>query len=149
MKQLFSTVLVLSLTIAVQAQTQNEEAVKAVLKAYKDKLEKLDTTGVAALFTPGAKVYEGGSDEGTIQHYLEHHLGPELKEFKSFGFSDYKVEAKLNGDYAYTTETYVYTLVLAKDGSQVKSKGVATSVLRRTKDGWKIEMTHSSFRRAK
>lgn len=143
------TFLVLALFLDGHAQTKSAEAVKDVLKAYKDKLEKLDTAGMAALFVTGAKVYEGGSDEGGIAGYLNHHLGPELKAFKSFAFSNYKVDVKLNGDYAYTIETYGYTIVLAKDENQIKSKGVATSVLRRTKHGWKIEMTHSSFRRVK
>lgn len=133
----------------VQAQNEGEAAVKKVLRIYKEKLEKLDTTGIASLFIPGGKVYEGGSDEGTIQNYLGHHLAPELKVFKSFTFSDYKVDVKMNGDYAYATETYMYTIVLAKDESQIKSKGVATSVLKKTKEGWKIEMTHSSFRKLK
>ena len=141
-------VLIFSLSV-VQAQNKGEEDVKKVLKAYQSSIEKLDTTGVTALFTPGAKVFEGGKDEGGIDGYLAHHLGPELIAFKSFTYSDYKVDVKLHGDYAYTTETYLYTIVLAKDNSQVKSQGVATSVLRKTKDGWKIEMTHGSYRRAK
>jgi ketosteroid isomerase-like protein len=149
MQKILLTLFVMALCLKCQAQTNNERAVKAVLKAYKDKLEKLDTSGVSSLFTTGAKLYEGGSDEGGISGYLNHHLGPELKAFKSFTFSDYKVDVTLNGDYAYSEETYGYTIVLAKDGSQIKSKGVSTSVLRRTKDGWKIEMTHTSFRRVK
>lgn len=135
--------------LAINAQNRDQEAIRKVLKAYQDKLERLDTTGVAALFIPGAKVYEGGKDEGGIHGYLTHHLAPELKAFKSFTFSDYKIDIKLNGNYAYSTETYLYTIVLAKDGSQIRSQGVATSVLRKTKNGWKIEMTHGSYRKLK
>lgn len=150
MKQLTILLTAFAFSFTAVAQNKNEEAVKVVLKAYQDKLEKLDTTGVTALFTPGAKVFEGGKDEGGIEGYLGHHLGPELKAFKSFTFSDYKVEVKMiNADYAYATETYFYTIVMAKDNSQVKSQGVATSVLRKTKNGWKIEMTHGSYRRAR
>lgn len=149
MKQIVLAVALFFSLTAVQAQNKAAEDVKKVLKAYQSAIEKLDTTGVTALFTPGAKLFEGGKDEGGIAGYLGHHLGPELKAFKSFTFSDYKVDVTLNGDYAYTTETYLYTIVLAKDNSEIKSQGVATSVLRKTKDGWKIEMTHSSFRRAK
>lgn len=134
---------------AIKAQNKAEEDVKQVLSSYKQKLEKLDTSGVTSLFVSGAKVYEAGKDEGGIQNYLDHHLGPELKAFKSFTFSDYKVDVKVNGDFAYAMETYLYTIVLAKDASEIKSRGVATTVLRKTKDGWKIEMSHSSFRRAK
>lgn len=143
-------VFILSVSILViHAQSTEEEAVKSVLKIYQAKLEKLDTAGITALFVHGAKVFEGGKDEGGIQGYLDHHLAPELKAFKSFTFSDYKVTVKLVCNYACTTETYLYTIVLAKDGSQIKSQGVATSVLQKTRDGWKIEMTHGSYRKVK
>ncbi len=140
----------LLVTVAVAfAQNGDKEAVKAVLNNYKKAIEKLDTTGVVNLFVKDSKVFEQAKDEGTIGHYLEHHLGPELKEFKSFSFSDYKADVTIAGEYAFSTETYIYTIILAKDGKEIKSQGVATSVLRKTKDGWKIVQTHSSFRKAK
>jgi ketosteroid isomerase-like protein len=141
--------MLLATVSAVFAQSSDKEAVKAVLNNYKKAIEKLDTTGVVNLFVKDSKVFEQAKDEGTIGHYLEHHLGPELKEFKSFTFSDYKVDVTIAGEYAFSTETYIYTIVLAKDGKEIKSQGVATSVLRKTKDGWKIVQTHSSFRKAK
>ena len=55
----------------------------------------------------------------------------------------------VTGNYAFSTETYIYTIVLAKDGKEIKSQGVATSVLQKAKNGWKIMQTHSSFRKAK
>lgn len=131
------------------AQTSDKEAVKTVLNNYKKAIEKLDTTGVVNLFVKDSKVFEQAKDEGTIGHYLEHHLAPELKEFKSFTFSDYKVDITVAGEYAFSTETYIYTIILAKDGKEIKSQGVATSVLRKSKEGWKIVQTHSSFRKAK
>ena len=131
------------------SQTGDKEAVKNVLNSYKMAIEKLDTSGVVNLFVKDSKVFEQAKDEGTIGHYLEHHLGPELKEFKSFTFSDYKMDVTISGDYAYSTETYIYTIILAKDGKEIKSQGVATSVLKKTKEGWKIVQTHSSFRKAK
>ncbi len=136
------------LFIGFTASAQNDrEAVVKILNTYKSKIEKLDTTGVASLFMPGARVFEGGKDEGGIKGYLDHHLAPELKNFKSFTYSDYVIDVKLQGNYAYTIETYVYTIVLAKDASEIKSRGVATSVLRKIKNGWKIEMTHGSYRK--
>lgn len=131
------------------AQTSDKEAVKTVLNNYKKAIEKLDTTGVVNLFVKDSKVFEQAKDEGTIGHYLEHHLGPELKDFKSFTFSDYKIDVTVTGEYAFSTETYIYTIILAKDGKEIKSQGVATSVLRKSKEGWKIVQTHSSFRKAK
>ena len=149
MKKIFTTAFVLCLSIILFAQTKDDEAVKTVLKNYSIAIEKLDTTGITNLFLKNSSIYEGGSSEGTIGHYLEHHLSPELKEFKSFTFSDYKVEVTITGEYAFSTETYIYTIVLAKDAKEIKSKGVATSVLKKTNEGWKIVSTHSSFRKAK
>ncbi len=149
MRKLIMMFLLLSPAIAAFAQTSDKEAVKNVLNNYKKAIEKLDTTGVVNLFVKDSKVFEQAKDEGTIGHYLEHHLGPELKDFKSFTFSDYKVDVIVTGDYAFSTETYIYTIILAKDGKEIKSQGVATSVLRKTNEGWKIVQTHSSFRKAK
>ena len=143
---LFGIIVIVS---AVHGQSKDEEAITKVLNTYKSTLEKLDTSGITSLFAPDAKVLEQGNDEGGIENYLNHHLGPELKAFKAFQFSDYKLNIKVLNDYAYTIETYKYTIVLAKDDSQIKSEGVATSILRKYKDGWKVELTHSSFRRAR
>jgi ketosteroid isomerase-like protein len=149
MRKFLMMCLLLVTVTASFAQSGDKEAVKSVLNNYKKAIEKLDTTGVVNLFVKDSKVFEQAKDEGTIGHYLEHHLGPELKEFKSFTFSDYKVNVTIAGEYAFSTETYIYTIILAKDGKEIKSQGVATSVLRKTKDGWKIVQTHSSFRKAK
>lgn len=101
---------------------------KTVLRNYHDAMQKLDAKGTEQFFTADSKIYESGDVEGTYVHYLEHHLGPELKVFKSFTFSDYKTDAQVDGDFAFATETYVYTIVIAKDNSEIKRKGVATSV---------------------
>ena len=137
----------LLVSVVVNAQTADEIAVKKQLNTYKQSIEKLDTTGIVNLFVKNSKVIEQSKDEGTISNYLNHHLAPELKEFRSFTFSDYKVDVKVVGDYAFTTETYFYTIVLAKDPKELKSKGVATAILIKTKDGWKIEKIHSSYKK--
>ena len=147
MKRLMLILSFLSISIIVFAQSKNDEAVKAVLKNYKTKIEQLDTTGIANLFVKKSNVYENGSSEGTISHYLEHHLGPELKDFKSFSFNNYKVDVQVDGNYAFTTESYTYVIVLAKDNTEIKRKGIATSVLKKTGGEWKIMVTHGSSRK--
>ena len=126
---------------------RDSDAVKWVLKQYNLAVEKLDVTGTEKLFTADSKIYESGGSEGNYAHYLEHHLTPELKEFKSFKFSDYVVEVQIDGKYAFTTETYNYTIIIAKDNSEVKRKGVATSVLKKVKGEWKIMISHNSSRK--
>ena len=78
---------------------------------------------------------------------MEHHLGPEFKEFKSFIYSDYKVDVQVDGNYAFATETYMYVIVLAKDNAEVRRKGVSTSVLKKLNGEWKIMISHNSSRK--
>lgn len=149
MKKVFIIILFLASNIfKSNAQNAEEIAVKKVLNSYKATIEKLTTDGIANLFTKDSEIIESGKIEGTIAAYLDHHLGPELKVFKSFTFSNYMVKVQIDGNYAFTTEDYTYTIVL-KDAKEIKQKGVATSVLQKTSEGWKIKSTHSSARRTK
>ncbi|WP_339757182.1 nuclear transport factor 2 family protein [uncultured Winogradskyella sp.] len=133
--------------------TTDKEDVIVVMKAYKDALQNLTTEGTFELFTKDSKVFESGGVEGSYAHYIEHHLGPELGHFKSFTFSDYKIDVQVDGAYAFTTETYVYTIVLNPnekgEGRTIAKKGVATSILKKLEGKWKIIKTHSSSRNKK
>ena len=128
-------------------QNKNAELVKKVLKRYNSAIEALDVTGTERFFTADSKIYESGGSEGSYAHYMEHHLAPELKEFKSFTYSDYKAEVLVDGNYAFTTETYNYTIVIVKDNAEVKRKGIATSVLKKVKGQWLIMISHNSSRK--
>lgn len=126
---------------------KDAEAVRSVLRQYNSAIEKLDVSGTEKLFTKDSRVYESGSSEGSYAHYLEHHLLPELKEFKSFTFSDYAADIQVAGNYAFATETYKYKIVLTKDNSEVKRKAVATSTLQKINGQWKIIISHNSSRK--
>jgi ketosteroid isomerase-like protein len=133
--------------------TTDKEDVIIVMKAYKDALQNLTTEGTLELFSENSEVFESGGVEGSYAHYIEHHLGPELGHFKSFTFSDYIIDAQVDGDYAFTTETYVYTIVLNPnekgESRTISKKGVATSILKKMDGNWKITKTHSSSRNSK
>ena len=129
-------------------RVSDRRAVEAVLKQYKEAIEKLDSRGTEALFSSDAQIYETGGSEGTYANYLAHHLGPELAEFRSFAFSDYKVNVRFEGPVAIATETYRYRII-PKTGDPVDRQGVATSVLKKTGGNWKIITMHNSGRRPK
>ncbi len=149
MKQKLSLVILMcSFSVFSFAQKGDIETIKQTLNNYKQKIESLDTSGVSNLFIPKSQVIEQGKNVGTISNYLAHHLGPELKDFKSFKFTNYNADVKVNGNYAYTTESYTYTITL-KDGKEIISNGFATSLLQKIENEWKIAQTHSSFRKAK
>lgn len=132
---------------SVQAEVTGEvESVKAVLHAYKQSLENLDAAPAMNLFTADSQVFESGGVEGTFANYLEHHIGPELGHFSEFSFRDHSVEVRLDLPFAFTTETYIYKIVLKEDGRVIEKKGIATSILKKTADGWKIIQTHTSSR---
>ena len=147
MNKIFSFLIFFSFSTTIFAQNKNENAVKQILKAYQIKIEQLDTTGVSKLFLKNSSIFESGGSEGTIGHYLEHHLSPELKEFKSFKFNNYTADVQVDGNYAIATETYNYVIVTAKNNTEIKRYGVATSVLKKTNGEWKILNTHSSSRK--
>lgn len=145
---MFAKILLLLVsTTTMFAQDKDTEAVKEVLKQYNTAIEKLDVTGTEKLFISDSKIYESGGNEGSYAHYLEHHLAPEMKEFKSFTFSDYKVDVTVSGEYAFSTETYNYTIVMANDNKEFKRKGIATNVLKKVNGEWKIMVSHNSSRK--
>ena len=148
MKSLLN-ILILSLifhTTPSAAQRESEK-VKETLSKYKAALEKLDVTGTDILFAANSQIIESGKVEGTYQDYLAHHIGPELGDFKSFKFENYKVEVTVTGDYAFAVETYNYTIVLKKDNMEIKRRGVASSFLKKENDAWKIVHMHNSSRK--
>ncbi len=123
-------------------------AVKAQLARYMAGIEKLDATGTEDLFTSDSQIFETGGSEGNYANYLAHHLKPELAEFKSFKFSDYKVSVRFEGPVALATETYRFRIE-PKSGEPVERIGVATSVLCNVDGTWKIMVMHNSGRRPK
>jgi len=136
----------------VHGQNTEKKAIIAVMKNYKDAIQNLTTKGTIQLFTKGATVFESGGSEGTYENYVDHHLGPELIHFNSFIFSNYIIDVDVDLPYAFTTETYIYTIDLKSNKKKgtvskiIKKKGVATSNLKKIEGEWKIIKTHSSSR---
>ena len=130
------------------AHISDQAAIRAVLSQYKSAIERLDATGTEKLFTADSAIFETGGVEGSYLNYLAHHLGPELKEFKSFGFSNYKIDVRLEGPVALATESYNYRIE-TKKGEIAERRGVATSVLKKIGGRWKILSMHNSARKPK
>ena len=121
--------------------------VKKVLYTYNTAMQKLDTTGTAELFSDSSLIVESGSVEGTYKHYEEHHIGPELAEFKSFTYSDYKVNVAIDGDFAFATEEFKYKIVAKENDKLSERNAVTTSVLKKINGKWKITVMHFSSRK--
>lgn len=128
------------------AAESKSAAVIVVLAAYKSAIERLDATGTEQLFTADSAIFESGGVEGTYGNYLARHLGPELKEFKTFAFSNYQISVRFEGLLALATESYNYRIE-TKAGEIAERAGVATSVLKKIGGQWKIVSLHTSSRR--
>lgn len=127
-------------------KTNDAAAVRSVLQSYIQAVEKLDPKGTEQLFSKDSMIFESGGSEGTYANYLAHHLTPELGEFKSFKFGNYKVSVRFEGPVALATETYTYRIE-TKKGEVAERLAVATSVLRKDKGRWTIVMMHNSSRK--
>lgn len=149
MKRLLLALLLLSANSLRAVDNPDQGAIKAVLTAYNQALITLDAAKAKDLFTTDSAVFESGGVEGTYAHYLEHHIGPELAEFKEFSYRDYSAEIRLELPLALTTESYIYRIVLKADGRVVEKKAVTTSVLKKINSEWKIIQTHTSSRAIK
>lgn len=148
--KMLSVILLIAISMSGRAQQPRTVDVTMVintLESYKKAIESLDTVGTGKLFVSKSVVIESGKIEGRYQDYLAHHLGPELGDFKSFAFTDYKADVTVDLPYAFATETYKYTIVLKKDNSMIERKGVATTILKKDNGAWKIWQTHTSSRR--
>lgn len=125
-------------SLIAQPTPKDKEAVIKTLDSNKKALEHLDVNGKENLFVENSVLIESGKVEGTYRDYLAHRIGPELGDFRSFKFENYKVDVTVVGDYAFATETYNYSITLKKDDSEIKRRGVATSVLKKENGMWKI-----------
>lgn len=135
------------LAASAQAQTPDEQQVRAVVTAYKDAIERMDVSQTPALFWPDAAIFENGGVEGTFTYYLEHHLGPEFADLAGFDFKGHEMTVEVDGDAAFVSETYTYHITF-KDASRapIERRGVATSVLRKRDGQWRFDLYHSSAR---
>jgi uncharacterized protein (TIGR02246 family) len=112
-------------SISAFSQSDDTDAIKALLKQYNSAIEKLDATGTEDLFTEDSKIFESGGSEGSYRHYLEHHLTPELKEFKSFRFNDYIIDVHVDGNYAFADEEFKYQII-SKENEEVVTRNAVT-----------------------
>lgn len=135
------------LASSAQAQSPDEQQVRAVVSAYKDAIERMDVSQTPALFWPDAAIFENGGVEGTFTYYLEHHLGPEFADLAGFDFRDHEMKVEIDGDAAFVSETYTYHISF-KDAARapIERRGVATSVLRKRDGQWRFDLYHSSAR---
>jgi ketosteroid isomerase-like protein len=104
-------------------------------------LEKLGT-----FYHPDVTIYEGGGVDNGWAAYRDGHLGPELKAFENlqFGHRDITVSILPGGQSAYVRSEYFLKAKMRT--REIDSSGLATYVLIKGENGWKIRHSHTSSR---
>ena len=135
---------VFNLQLNVAAQTNDEKAIADVLRQNAAAFEKNDLATLDKIWmnSESVTVFESGHANYGWLDYRNHHLAPEMKEFKNtkYAFSD--IKTKVLGNLAYATMKY--TISGDANGKHFDGAGLATAVLEKTNGKWKIVHWHSS-----
>ncbi len=149
MRRLIQSLAALSLvgTGVATAQDAESEAVRAVVAALASYSQAGDFAGLDSLYAPGAGVHiiEGaGVNRGWIE-YRDHHLKPELAEFKNFSYRYFAIEPQIRGLVAWTP--FRYELSVDTPQGHVEVEGRGTAILEKRDGRWLVVHTHTSGRR--
>lgn len=128
----------------VSAQTSEEKRVADVLRQNAAAFAANDLATMDKIWSSGAEVtvFESGYADYGWTEYRNHHLAPEMKEFKNTKYEYTDIKAKVSGNLAYATMKYTISADVNK--KRVDSAGLATAVLEKMNGSWKIVHWHSS-----
>ncbi len=85
---------------------------KAIARAYIAGMEAADLDGLNALFIGDDKssILENASDEGSWEHYRDHHLKPEMDVVKGFKFDIVKEAEESHGPVTLVQQTGTFSV---------------------------------------
>ena len=135
-----------AVAVATQARSDDAVTIEAWLKAYDAAFNAKDLEKLGTFYHPDVTIYEGGGVDNGWAAYRDGHLGPELKAFEhlQFGHRDINVSILPGGQSAYVRSEY--SLKAKMETREIDSSGLATYVLIKGADGWKIRHSHTSSR---
>jgi len=123
-----------------------EAFVLAAVSAYRSAIAEGSLDKLAAVVEPELTVLEGMHLNQGWADYRDNHIGPEMKEWKSFRVADPSVvTVSVEGDWAYAVSRATYTIVLPE--KTVVLEAAETFVLRRRDGSWRVRHVHSSARK--
>ena len=108
--------------------------------AERNDLTALDTlyAGDSLLVIEGAGINRGWVD------YRDHHLAPELAEFRNFKYRPCEIEVRVSGDVAWATFRYALSADVAERKVDVIGRG--TAILERRGAKWVVRLTQTASR---
>ena len=128
------------------AQSALSDSVAATVRAVFAAAERNDMAALGRLYDPNVTIGEGsGLDRGWAA-YRDHHLVPELRDFRNFRYRPFDVEVRLTGPRtAYALFRYALRADTAERAVDIVGRG--TMVLQRGEDGrWRVVHSQTSGR---
>ena len=134
-------------TGTLQAQADEEAAVRAVVEAVAALSQAKDLAGLDTLYAPDEWVHiiEGTGVNHGWADYRDNHLAPELEDFENFKYRYYAIEPQVRGSVAWTP--FRYELAVDTPRGHVEVEGRGTAVLEKRDGRWLIVHLHTSGRR--
>lgn len=130
------------------AQSADEARATAVLRAVFAAAERNDMRALDSLYAgENLTVIEGAGINRGWSDYRDHHLAPELKVMKNFGYRPLDIEMHVTGSTAWAT--FRYTLKAEMNGRTIDNVGRGTAVLERRNGAstqWVVRHTQTSSR---
>lgn len=151
MKSVLLAAVILAASSAVAAgpaakAASGEASVLSAVSAYRSAIAEGSLDKLAAVVEPELTVLEGMHLNQGWADYRDNHIGPEMREWKSFSVADPSVVVvTVEGDWAYAVSRATYTIVLPK--KTVVLEAAETFVLRRRGGSWRVRHVHSSARK--
>ena len=139
-----ATALVAALRTTASAHTDDEAAVRAVLNESAAGFERGDLALLNKVYADDERVtiFESGHANYGWADYRDHHLVPEMKEFKNMRYALSDVRVKVSGKTAWAT--YKYALSGDLKDRHLDVSGLGTAVLEERAGRWQIVHTHTS-----
>ncbi|OLE52228.1 MAG: hypothetical protein AUG51_19175 [Acidobacteria bacterium 13_1_20CM_3_53_8] len=127
-----------------RAQSRAEAAVRDTLMKSTLSFERNDLAMATKVWAndESLTVFEQGHANYGWADYRDHHLVPEMAEFKNTKYSLDNIKVHLVGKTAWAT--FTYTISGDVDARHVDSVGLGTAVLEERQGNWQIVHWHSS-----
>jgi len=131
-----------------RALTADEQAIQDVLNKYASAMEKRDVSIAEQAVIPGDfSTIESGYANWSWSDFKEHHLSAELDFFKDISYKIDLLSGEFQGDLGFCVYQFKTSGTVIKSGKQMSTAGLATCILEKTEQGWRIHHIHSSVPR--
>ena len=121
-----------------------EDQVRDVVRALFAAVERGDIAALDSLYAPDVTVVEGAGIDRGWTAYRDHHLLPELQQFRNFQYRPSEIEAHTAGDHGWAI--FRYSIRAEMGERSIDAVGRGTAILERRDGRWVVRHTQTASR---